>query len=37
VLIEPINTRDIPGFFLNRQDEAHRIVLAIGAQPEGAV
>ena len=32
VLIEPINTRDIPGFFLNRQDEAHRIVQAIAAQ-----
>src|SRR4029079_12848897 len=31
LLIEPINTRDIPGFFLNRQDEAHRIVQAIGA------
>ena len=31
ILIEPINTRDIPGFFLNRQDEAHRIVQAIGA------
>ena len=31
VLIEPINTRDIPGFFLNRQDEAHRTVQAIGA------
>lgn len=31
VLIEPINTRDIPGFFLNRQDEAHRIVQALGA------
>ena len=26
VLIEPINSRDMPGFFLNRQDEAHRIV-----------
>jgi hydroxypyruvate isomerase len=26
VLIEPINTRDIPGFFLNRQDEAHRVI-----------
>jgi hydroxypyruvate isomerase len=25
VLIEPINTRDIPGYFLNRQDEAHAI------------
>ena len=31
LLIEPINTRDIPGFFLNRQDEAHRIVQAIGS------
>ena len=31
VLIEPINTRDIPRFFLNRQDEAHRVVRAIGA------
>ena len=31
VLIEPINTRDIPGFFLNRQDEAHAIVQAVGA------
>ena len=31
VLIEPINPRDIPGFFLNRQDEAHRIVQSIGA------
>jgi hydroxypyruvate isomerase len=31
VLIEPINTRDIPGFFLNRQDEAHRIALEVGA------
>jgi hydroxypyruvate isomerase len=31
VLIEPINTRDIPRFFLNRQDEAHRIVQDIGA------
>jgi hydroxypyruvate isomerase len=30
VLIEPINPRDIPGYFLNRQDEAHRIVQAIG-------
>ena len=27
----PINTRDIPGFVLNRQDEEHRIVLAVGA------
>ncbi len=31
VLIEPINTRDIPDFFLNRQDEAHEIVQTIGA------
>lgn len=31
VLIEPINTRDIPGYFLNRQDEAHRVVQALGA------
>ena len=31
VLIEPINPRDIPGFFLNRQDEAHRVVQALGA------
>jgi hydroxypyruvate isomerase len=26
ILIEPINTRDIPGYFLNRQDQAHAIV-----------
>ena len=25
LVVEPINTRDIPGFFLNRQDEAHAI------------
>lgn len=31
VLIEPINTRDMPGFFLNRQDEAHRVVRTLGA------
>lgn len=29
--IEPINTRDIPGFFLNRQDEAHAVVQEVGA------
>jgi hydroxypyruvate isomerase len=29
VLIEPINTRDIPDFFLNRQDHAHEIITAI--------
>ena len=26
VLIEPINQRDMPGFFLNRQDQAHAFV-----------
>jgi hydroxypyruvate isomerase len=31
VLIEPINTRDIPGFFLNRQAEAHAILAEIDA------
>jgi hydroxypyruvate isomerase len=31
VLIEPINRRDIPGYFLNRQDDAHEIVGEIGA------
>ena len=31
VQIEPINTRDIPGFFLNRQDQAHAVVQAVGA------
>jgi hydroxypyruvate isomerase len=31
VLIEPINTRDIPRFFLNRQDDAHAVVQEIGA------
>lgn len=30
VLIEPINARDIPHFFLNRQDQAHAIVLETG-------
>jgi hydroxypyruvate isomerase len=30
-LIEPINTRDIPRFFLNRQDDAHAIVAEVGA------
>ena len=30
VLIEPINLRDMPGYFLNRQDEAHAIVAEIG-------
>ncbi|WP_295639982.1 2-oxo-tetronate isomerase [uncultured Methylibium sp.] len=31
LLIEPINGRDIPGYFLNRQDHAHEIVAAVGA------
>jgi 2-dehydrotetronate isomerase len=31
ILIEPINTRDVPGYFLNRQDHAHEIVREIGA------
>jgi hydroxypyruvate isomerase len=31
VLIEPINTRDFPGYFLQRQEQAHAIVQAVGA------
>jgi hydroxypyruvate isomerase len=31
VLIEPINQRDIPRFFLNRQDHAHEILGLVGA------
>lgn len=31
LLIEPINRRDMPGYFLNRQDHAHDIVEEIGA------
>lgn len=31
VQIEPINTRDIPGYFLNRQDSAHALVQAVAA------
>jgi hydroxypyruvate isomerase len=30
VLVEPINTRSVPGFHLNRQDHAHRIVQTVG-------
>ena len=30
-LIEPINTRDIPGFFLNRQADAHAVIDEVGA------
>jgi len=31
VLMEPINTRDFPRFFLNRQDHAHEIIGLVGA------
>jgi hydroxypyruvate isomerase len=31
VLIEPINQRDMPGYLLSLQDEAHQIVVKIGA------
>ena len=31
VLMEPINTRDMPRFFLNRQDHAHEIIDLVGA------
>jgi hydroxypyruvate isomerase len=31
LLIEPLNGRDNPGYFLNRQDHAHQIVAAVGA------
>ncbi|HEY0818347.1 MAG TPA: 2-oxo-tetronate isomerase [Rhizobacter sp.] len=31
LLIEPINRRDMPGYFLNRQDHAHAIVEEVGA------
>jgi len=31
ILIEPINTRDMPGFLLDRQAEAHDIVTRLGA------
>jgi hydroxypyruvate isomerase len=31
ILIEPINTRDMPGYFLNRQQDAHAICREIGA------
>ena len=31
VLIEPINPRDMPGYFLNRQDQAHAIRAEVGA------
>jgi hydroxypyruvate isomerase len=31
ITIEPINTRDMPGYFLNRQDDAQAICREIGA------
>jgi hydroxypyruvate isomerase len=31
LLIEPINSRDIPRFFLNRQDHAHAVIEDVGA------
>jgi 2-dehydrotetronate isomerase len=31
ILIEPINTRDMPGYYLNRQDVAHGVVADVGA------
>lgn len=31
IMIEPINTRDMPGYFLNRQDEAQAICREVGA------
>ena len=31
LLIEPINTRDVPRFFLNRQDHAHEVLREVGA------
>ncbi|MFH9428347.1 2-oxo-tetronate isomerase [Streptomyces sp. NPDC017615] len=31
ILIEPINHRDMPGYFLNRQAEAHAVVTELGA------
>jgi 2-dehydrotetronate isomerase len=33
--IEPINSIDMPGYFLNRQDQAHDIVRAVGAEHLG--
>lgn len=31
LLIEPINPRDMPGYFVHRQDEAHGVVAEVGA------
>lgn len=35
VLIEPINPRDMPGYLLNRQDVAHRLVDELGLENLG--
>lgn len=35
LIIEPINTRDIPGYFLNTQDQARAIIEAVGADNVG--
>jgi hydroxypyruvate isomerase len=32
LVIEPINTRDIPGFFLNYQSQARRVIERVGAE-----
>ncbi len=32
LLIEPINTRDMPGFYLNRTDEALRLIERVGSK-----
>ena len=31
VLIEPLNPRDVPGYALSRQDQAHAVLQAVGA------
>ena len=31
LLIEPINTRDMPGYFLNYQQQAHDVLVEVGA------
>ncbi len=31
VLIEPINTRDMPNYFINRQDHAHEVVALVAS------
>ena len=31
ILIEPLNPRDVPGYFLTHQDQAHALVQSVGA------